>query len=124
MIPLNTKTGAHHRCKAKPFNRETRRQWWWYQQKKAEQQRQRNKQDHSYRLLSLSKHSEYAKTLGVAINATARKLKKHIIFKISLIASNSKHKRLKEIVSIYQLLWMRRLLQIIPILFLPPILPS
>ena len=82
-IPLNTKTGAHHRCKAKPFNRETRRQWWWYQQKKAEQQRQRNKQDHSYRLLSLSKHSEYAKTLGVAINATARKLKKHIIFDLS-----------------------------------------
>src|SRR5919198_1088360 len=33
-IPLNTKTGAHHRCKAKPFNRETRRQWWWDQQKR------------------------------------------------------------------------------------------
>jgi NADH:ubiquinone oxidoreductase subunit len=81
-IPPNTKTEAHHRCKAKPFNRETRRQWW-DQQKKAEQQRQRNKQDHSYRLLSLSKHSEYAKTLGVAINATARRLKKHIKFKIS-----------------------------------------
>jgi hypothetical protein len=49
------------------------------------------------------------------------KLRKHIIFKI-LITSNSKHKRLKEIVSIYQLLWMRRPLQIVPILFPPPIL--
>lgn len=46
-IPLSGKTGtSKHRCPAKPFNKETRRQWWRSQQQQQYQrQRQQIRQD-------------------------------------------------------------------------------
>jgi hypothetical protein len=47
-IPLSGKTGtSKHRCSARPFNKQTRRQWWWSQegQRQQHQRRQQQKQE-------------------------------------------------------------------------------
>jgi len=78
-IPLNAKTLAKHRCKAKPFNKETRRRWWEEQQAKAEAGRQRNRRESSSSyhgfFTGSNKNAEYARVLGVSENATEEEIK-------------------------------------------------
>jgi hypothetical protein len=42
-IPLSKASGKIHRCKEKPFNKDTRKQWWQQQEAKAWGERERNR---------------------------------------------------------------------------------
>jgi DnaJ domain len=54
-IPLSGEKGtAKHRCKARPFNRQTRRQWW-RQQRRDQWQREQEKLSHVRKPRSLAK---------------------------------------------------------------------
>ena len=83
MIPLSKTSHRPHRCKAKPFNRGTRRQWWHEQQRKAEQtrqerQRKEEKQKQYYHNFQEQlKQKNYYQILGIqpAAGCTEQELK-------------------------------------------------
>jgi|GEM_PF-1737727 len=70
-IPLTKKSGAHHRCSAKPFNKDTRKDWWYEQERKAHAQREQYRQAYNayQSRTSESKELEYCKILEIPLTA-------------------------------------------------------
>lgn len=79
-IPLSKSTNRPHRCKAKPFNKETRRAWWYQQQaeseRKREQQQKQDEQKQEYHRTFTEnlKQLNYYKILGVKQGCSEKEL--------------------------------------------------
>jgi hypothetical protein len=79
-IPLSKNTKRPHRCKVKPFNKESRRAWWYKQQQQAEENRQKQQQEHAkkeqyHRTFQENvKQLNYYQILGVRVGCTEREL--------------------------------------------------
>ena len=76
-IPLSKASGGKHRCKNKPFNKDTRRQWWYEQQWKAQKERERRQQEYQKEKQrgTMAKFEWSCRILGVSQNATEQEIK-------------------------------------------------